>query len=117
MSPPHSPQSSTTAVPLHVPAQSVVHAGTSAEPLPPDNKVSPAPEDIVTLLNNNVEPPATSSKLNSARTPLPAGRVAPEKSKPNTTPDVELNCVSAKPELAPVRLTPETANWKPQLGS
>ena len=68
------------------------------------------------LLNANVEPPLTSSKLNSARTPLPAGRVVPEKSKPITTPVEALNCVSPNPELAPVRLTPVALNWKPPTG-
>ena len=44
------------------------------------------------------------------------GRVAPEKSKPITTPVEALNCVSPNPELAPVRLTPAALNWKPPIG-
>ena len=91
MPPLHIPQSSkapTQSSPeSHTESSSVsAHAGTSALALPLAS--NPIPPDAVRTIPSNVkvDPPAISSKESSARTPSPAGRAAPVKSKPITTP-------------------------------
>ena len=91
------------------------HPGTSAcASLFEDNVKPPVMlDEIVMPFKFKVEPPATSSKVNSAKTPSPAGKDAPVKSKPITIPLSLLNCVSANPDVAPVKVTTDTSNWKP----
>ena len=52
-------------------------------------------------------------KINVARTPSPAGNVAPEKEKPRTTPVSALYVVPSNSDSAPINSTPEITNWNP----
>jgi hypothetical protein len=62
-----------------------------------------------------VEPVDVSSKSRWTRRPPPGASEAPDRSKPTTLPLAELNDVSANPLDAPVRVTPATFSWKPDI--
>ena len=53
------------------------------------------------------------AKLNTARTPSPAGRLPPVNENPRTIPVSELNVASPSADSTPVRVTPSVSNWKP----
>ena len=69
---------------------------------------------MVTLLVLKALPSLVGAKLRVARTPSPAGRLAPDIEKPITIPVAELNCASSSDE-ALVKSTPSVSNWKPPI--
>ncbi len=99
-----------------MPVQSALsQPGTSADAVAFEGRVKPPPADVETTisLKSNEDPESVSSKVSSASIPSPAGRVAPLKSIPSTMPVALLNCVSPRPEVAPVNETPDAVNWNP----
>ena len=66
------------------------------------------------MLALRVPPSLVAAKLRVARTPSPAGRLAPVIEKPITIPVDGLNCASSSDEV-PVKSTPSVSNWKPAI--
>ena len=82
------------------------------------SKVEPSAVETAPLLPklNSVTSPVTALKLNTVRTPLPAGITSPANEIPSTVvaPTLIASPASpAAPPLPPVKASPLTSNWKP----
>ena len=107
-SPLQTPHASSTAEPLQSPAQSAVQPGINPDSTD-ENNVSADDEEITILDNEISEPDTVDSNSKVARTPSPAGRLAPRNENANTK-LLESDNPSKVSLDTPVNVTPSTLN-------